>query len=295
MTRRGWALFLLLGGVWGLPYLLIRIAVREISPELLVFVRTAGGALLLLPVVVARRELVPVLRRWKTVLLYTVVEIAIPWVLLFNAERHLTSSLTGLLIATVPIAGALLAVATGTDRLDGTRSAGLALGILGVVALVGFDVHGSSLWAAATLAVVAVGYALGPWLLAHRLSDLPGMGVVAVSLAMGAVLYAPAAALSLPSRPLSASVVASMALLTVVCTVVAFVAFFALIAEVGPMRTTVVTYLNPAVAVVLGVGILGEPFGLATGLGFALVLAGSYLATRSLRPAVPDLATVAEP
>jgi len=288
-------LFLLLGGVWGLPYLLIRIAVREVSPPLLVFVRTAGGALLLLPVVAARRELLPVLRRWRTMLVYTVVEIAIPWVLLFQAERHLTSSLTGLLIATVPIAGAVLALATGTDRLDVTRTAGLLLGMTGVAALVGFDVRGSSLWAAASLAVVAVGYAVGPWLLAHRLSDLPGMGVVAVSLAMGAVLYAPAAAVSLPTRSLSASVVVSMVTLTVVCTVVAFVAFFALIAEVGPMRTTVVTYLNPAVAVVLGVGVLGEPFGFTTAVGFALVLAGSFLATRPLRNRSSEIATVAEP
>ena len=295
MSRRAWALFLLLGGVWGLPYLLIRIAVREVPPPLLVLVRTAGGALLLLPVVAVRGELVPVLRRWRTVLVYTVVEIAVPWVLLFEAERHLTSSLTGLLIATVPSFGAVLALATGTDRLDVTRSAGLGLGILGVVALVGFDVHGSSLWAAMSLLVVAVGYAVGPWLLAHRLSDLPGMGVVAVSLAMCAVLYSPAAAFSLPTRSLSMSVVVSMAALTVVCTVVAFVAFFALIAEVGPMRTTVVTYLNPAVAVVLGVGVLGEPFGAATGIGFALVLAGSFLATRPLRAGAGRVAAVAEP
>lgn len=295
MTRRGWALFLLLGLVWGLPYLLIRIAVREISPPLLVFVRTGGGAVLLLPLVAARRQLVPVLRRWKPVLVYTCVEICIPWLLLFNAERHLSSSLTGLLIAGVPIAGAVLAIATGTDRLDGTRATGLALGILGVGALVGFDVHGSNLWAAASLVVVAIGYALGPWLLAQHLSDLPGMGVIAVSLAMGAVLYAPAAALTLPRRSLSASVVTSMAGLTVVCTVVAFLAFFALIAEVGPMRTTVITYLNPAVAVVLGVTVLGEPFGVGTGVGFVLVLAGSYLATRPLRQRAAEVVTVAEP
>ena len=283
MSRRGWALFVLLGVVWGLPYLLIRISVREISPALLVFVRTAGGAVLLFPLVAGRGTLRPVLRRWRAVLLYTVVEIGVPWYLLFNAERHLTSALAGLLVAAVPLVGALLALATRSDRLDGTRALGLLLGLAGVAALVGFDVHGSSLLAALSLTGVAVGYALGPWLLSRRLSDLPGVGVITVSLGMCALLYAPAAALDLPRHQLSASVVASMVALTVVCTAVAFVAFFTLVGEIGPMRTTVVTYLNPAVAVVLGVSVLGEPFGLSTGMGFALILAGSFLATRPLR------------
>lgn len=301
VSRRGWILFVLLGVIWGLPYLLIRVSVREVSPAFLVFVRTAGGALLLLPFVAARGELRAVLRRWRPVLVYTVVEIGVPWFLLFDAERHLTSSLAGLLIAAVPLVGAVLAVATGTDRLDRRRAAGLLSGAAGVAALVGFDVHGSSLFAALSLGVVAVGYALGPWLLSRYLSTLPGTAVVTVSLGMCAVLYAPATAFELPSRALSASVLASMVTLTVVCTAGAFVAFFALVGEVGPMRTTVVTYVNPAVAVVLGVSVLGEPFGVGTGIGFALVLAGSFLATRPLRPARPDegdvgaVAAVAEP
>lgn len=304
MSRRGWVLFLLLGVVWGLPYLLIRISVREVTPAFLVFVRTAGGAALLLPVVIARRELAAVLRRWRAVLVYTVVEIGIPWYLLFNAERRLTSSLAGLLVAAVPLVGAGLALVTGTDRLDRTRAAGLLLGLAGVAALVGLDVHGSSLLAALSLAGVAVGYAVGPWLLSRRLSDLPVVGVITVSLGMCALLYTPAAVAELPSRSLSRSVVLSVVTLTVLCTAVAFVAFFSLVAEVGPMRTTVVTYLNPAVAVVLGVGVLGEPFGLSTGIGFALVLLGSFLATRPLRAGHtrnatgrcgPEVPVVAEP
>ena len=272
--------------------MLIRISVREVSPPLLVFVRTAGGALVLLPLAALRGELVPVLRRWRPLVAYTCVEIGVPWLLLFSAERRLSSSLAGLLIASVPIAGAVLALCTGSDRLDRRRAAGLVLGLLGVVALVGFDVHGSSLPAALSLAVVAIGYALGPWLLAQRLSGLPGIGVIAASLALCALLYSPAVVLALPTRPLSGSVVASMATLTVVCTAVAFLAFFALVSEVGAMRTTVITYVNPAVAVVLGVSVLGEPFGVGTGVGFALVLTGSFLATRPLRTPVP---VVAEP
>src|SRR5579884_797367 len=137
VSRRGWALFLLLGVVWGLPYLLIRIAVREVSPELLVFIRTAGGALLLAPFALRRGELGTVWRRIGPLALYTVVEVGVPWFLLFGAERHLSSSLAGLLVAGVPVAGAVLAVATGTDRLDRGRITGLVLGLAGVGALVG--------------------------------------------------------------------------------------------------------------------------------------------------------------
>ena len=148
---------------------------------------------------------------------------------------------------------------------------------------VGLDVAGSNLLAALSLGVVAIGYTLGPWILAKYLSQLPGIGVVTCSLVLCAVIYAPIAAFSLPSRPLSFSVVASMATLTVICSAVAFVAFFALIGEVGAMRSNVVTYVNPAVAVLLGVSILGERFNAGIAVGFVLILSGSFLATRPLR------------
>jgi drug/metabolite transporter (DMT)-like permease len=282
MTRRGWALFIAVGVIWGLPYLLIRVSMREVTPAFLVFVRTGGGALLLAPFVVRRGALTPLLSRWKPLVALALVELAVPWWFLFDAEKKITSSLAGLLVAAVPIAGAVIARVTGTDRLDRRRAAGLGLGVAGVAALVGFDVGRSDMWAASSLLVVVVGYALGPWILARYLSDLPGPSVITAALALCAIVYAPLALLQRPQHALSAPVLASMAGLTVVCTAVAFVAFFALIAEVGAMRSTVVTYLNPAVAVLLGVTVLGEPFGVATGVGFVLVLAGSFLATRSL-------------
>lgn len=285
MTRRGWVLFVALGIIWGLPYLLIKISVREISPVFLVFLRTAGGSLLLGPIAIATGAVRPILRRWKPLLVYTFVEIVVPWLLLFNAERKLSSSLTGLLVAAVPLAGAALAVATGSDRLDGRRLAGLLLGLGGVAALVGLDVSGSSLLAALSLGGVAIGYALGPWVLARHLSDLPSLGVVAGSLVVCAVLYAPLAAFEVPHRALSASVIESVVALTVICTAVAFLVFFALIGEIGPMRTTVITYVNPAVAVLLGVSVLGERVGAGTAVGFVLILGGSFLATGSLRNA----------
>ncbi len=166
-------LFVALGVIWGLPYLLIKVAVREVSPALLVFVRTGGAALLLAPVAFRAGSLRLVLARWRPLIVFSFVELVVPWYVLFNAERRLSSSLSGLLVATVPLVGALLAVLTGTDRLDRRRSAGLALGFAGVVALVGFDVQRSDLGSALSLVLVAVGYAAGPWIIARYLADVP--------------------------------------------------------------------------------------------------------------------------
>jgi drug/metabolite transporter (DMT)-like permease len=283
MTRRGWILFVSLGIIWGIPYLLIKVAVREVSPVFLVLMRTGGGALLLLPIAAVRGELRPLLRHWKPLAAYTISEMGLPWLLLFNAERRLPSSLTGLLIAAVPIVGALLAWLTGSDHVDPRRITGLLIGIGGVGLVVGFAVGGSQLVAALSLLGVVVGYAIGPWVLARYLADLPPLGVVAGSLALCAVIYAPIAAFQLPSRPLTASVTESIVALTVVCTVVAFLVFFALVGEVGAMRMTLITYVNPAVAVLLGVTVLGEHFAATTGVGFVLILTGCYLATRPSR------------
>lgn len=291
MSRRGWLLFVALGVIWGLPYLLIKVAVREVSPTLLVLMRTGGGAVLLVPVAAARHALRPLLTHWRALLAYTTAELGIPWYLLFTAERRLSSSLSALIVAAVPLAGAILARATGTDHLDARRLTGLLIGFGGVGVLVGVDVGRSDLLAALSLGGVAAGYALGPWILSHHLSDLPAIGVVAGSLTLCAVVYSPLAAFALPSGQLSASVVWSVIGLTLVCTVLAFLAFFALVAEVGPMRATIITYVNPAVAVLLGVSILGEGFGPATGAGFVLILAGCFLATRHS----PVPAPVAEP
>jgi drug/metabolite transporter (DMT)-like permease len=273
-------LFGALGIIWGLPYLFIRIAVREVSPTLLVLIRTGGGALVLVPLALWRGDLKPVLRQWKPLVVYTLVEIGVPWFLLFSAERHLSSSLAGLLIATVPLIAALVAWLTGTDRVDRRRFAGLLVGIAGVGVLVGFDVGRSDVGAALSIGVVATGYALGPWILSRYLADLPGIGVMAASLTVCAVGYLPLGLLELPTRMLAASVAGSVVALTLICTALAFPVFFALIGEVGAMRTTVITYVNPAVAVLLGVAVLGEHFGLTTGVGFALILIGCFMATQ---------------
>jgi drug/metabolite transporter (DMT)-like permease len=266
--------------IWGIPYLLIRVAVRELSPATLVFARTGLAALLLVPIAAARGELRPLLRAWAPLVAYTVAELAVPWLLLARAETKLTSSLTGLLIAAVPLVGAAITSLSGShDRLDGRRWLGLLVGLAGVAALVGLDFGSVGTVPLLEVCAVAVGYALGPLILSRRLADQPALGVVAASLALTAIVYAPIAAFELPSAWPAFKVTASVVTLAVVCTAVAFLLFFALIAEVGPVRATVITYVNPAVAAVLGVAILGERFTLGMGVGFALVLAGSVLAT----------------
>src|SRR3954451_12278608 len=279
MSRRGWLLFATMGLIWGVPYLLIKVAVGSMPPASLVFYRTAIAALLLVPVAATRGQLRPLLSKWKPLLAYTVAELAIPWLLLSNAERRLSSSLSGLLIAAVPLVGAVLGWATGGERLGPRRITGLLVGLGGVAALVGLDLGRGDVSALLQMAVVAVGYAVGPWILARHLSDLPGLGVVAASLGLTALGYLPAAIVQLPGHWPPANVITSVLILAVLCTAIAFLLFFMLIDEVGPLRATVITYLNPAVAVALGVLLLHEPFTVGIVVGFALVLAGSVLAT----------------
>jgi len=289
MSRRAAAMFAGLCVVWGIPYFMIKIAVTEISPFVLVLARTSLAALILLPLALSRGALPPVLRRWRPLLVFTAVEIAIPWFLLADAERHLTSSLTGLLVAAVPLVSVGLALLRPDgDRLGPVGLAGLLVGMLGVAALVGLDVQGAQVGAVVEMAGVAVGYALGPLILSRWLADTPGLGVTTASLAICALVYVPLAALTWPDRVPSGKVLASIVGLAVVCTSVAFLMLFELVGEIGPVRATVFTYVNPAVAVAAGVLLLGEPLTPATVIGFLLVVAGSVLATRRRRTPEPS-------
>lgn len=298
MSRRDWLLFAAMCIIWGIPYLLIRVAVRDVPPGSLVFARTALGALLLVPFALSRGALRPVLRRWRPLLAYTAVEVAVPWLMLSDAETKLSSSLSGLLVAAVPLVGVLIArIQRSDDPVDLTRATGLLLGIGGVVALLGLDlgeVHARPL---VEMATVVICYALGPAILSRYLSDVPGIGVVVLSLAATAVVYLPIA-MADPPRHLPADAIWSVIGLATICTALAFVLFFALIAAIGPARATVITYVNPAVAVLLGVLLLGERFTVGMAVGFPLILAGSVLAARRRQPraGVEKVSTpVAEP
>lgn len=284
MTRRATVLFVAMCVIWGVPYLMIRVAVRELAPSALVLGRTGLATLLLLPIAAVRGELRPLARRWLPVLAFAAVEIAVPWLLLARAEQRLSSSLTGLLIAAVPLVGALITTFTGERERHGARRwTGLLVGLAGVAALAGLDVHGASVVPMLEIGAVAVCYAIGPIVLSRWLHDAPPLGVVAASLAASAVVYAPIAAFSLPQTWPSSHVTLSVVGLAVLCTAIAFLLFFALIAETGPVRATVITYVNPAVAAILGVAVLHEAFTRGMAIGFALVLAGSVLATAPTR------------
>lgn len=289
MSKRGAVLFVAMGLIWGVPYLLIKVAVRQVSPVDLVFFRTAIAAVVLVPIAIARGELRPLVGRWRPIVAYTLAELSVPWVMLSTAEERLPSSLSGLLVAAVPLAGVPVALALGRfsspspapgDRERFTRrgALGLLLGLAGLIVVLGFDIHTSELGSVAMVAVVVVGYATGPAIVARWLGDLPPLGVAAASMLLCAVGYAPWALTHLPAR-LDGDSLASVVTLGLVCTALAFVVFFALIAEIGAVRATVITYLNPAVAVALGVVFLGEPLGAATLPGFVCILAGSWLAT----------------
>lgn len=282
MTARGWFLFSLMGVVWGIPYLMIKVAVEApLSPSFVVFTRCAVGAALLLPFAV-RGLLTTVRSHWKPLLAFACIEIIGPWFTLTDAERHLSSSTAGLLIAGVPIVGVALARFFGdTERLGARRVTGLGLGLAGVGVLTVPHLTGGDARSMAEVLVTVVGYATAPLIAARHLKDVPSLQLTASCLALAAVVYAPAAGVTWPSSMPSTSVLLALAGLGVICTAVAFVAFLELIKEVGPTRSTVITYVNPAVAVAAGALFLGEELTAGVGVAFVLILAGSVLATAS--------------
>jgi drug/metabolite transporter (DMT)-like permease len=281
VTRRGFILFALLSVGWGIPYLLIKIAVRQLDPTMLVFTRMGLAALILLPIAAARGDLRPVLRRWRPLLVFAVAEMVVPQFLLGTAEQKLPSATTGLLIAAVPLAGVGVAFLLGRpERLSGLNWLGILLGMTGVATLVGFSVSGSDVGAYVEVLLVVIGYALGPAILAKWMPDVPGTGVMALGFTISAVVYAPVVAVTRawPAAWPSTSVTVSMVLLAAVCSAGAFSVMASLVAEVGPVRATTVTYVNPAVALIAGALVLGEPVGPWSVAGFALILAGCFLA-----------------
>jgi drug/metabolite transporter (DMT)-like permease len=283
MTRRDWTVFGAMCVIWGVPYLLIRVAVSDLAPGTLVCLRTGIGGLILVPFALATGGFAPLLRRWRPLLAFAAVEMAAPWFLLSDAERKLSSSLTGLLIAAVPLVGVLIARLTRSDEhFDALQLTGLAVGLVGVGLLLGLDVGQVSAGPLLEILVVVICYAVGPVIMARSLADLPSIPVACASLLVVAVGYLPYAALR-PPTDVRANAWWSVLALAAVCTALAFVLFFALIAAIGPARATVITYVNPAVAVLCGVAFLGEDLTAGILVGFPLILAGSVLGARTGR------------
>ena len=294
MSTRGWALFAAASVIWGIPYLFIKIAVDEISPSVVAWSRLALAAAVLLPVAWKLGALRGLRERWRILTVFAAVEMAVPWPLLGFGEVHISSSLAAILVATVPLFVALLATRFDpSERPTLTRFVGMLIGLAGVVALVGIDIGGKrdELLGALAILVVAFLYAIGPMIVKRRLSDVDPLGPVAASLGIAALLVTPLALATLPDSTPSADTFASIAVLGLVCSALGFLVFFRLIAEIGPGRATVITYVNPVVALALGVLVLDESVTTGVVVGLLLILAGSWLSTDGRLP--PGLAGLA--
>lgn len=289
MSRRALVLFLILAAAWGVPYFFIKVAVAEVTPATIVLARTLIGAVILVPLAWWRGELLPAFREWRWVLVFAVIEMMVAWWLLSSAETHVSSAFTGIMMAAVPLVGTLIARVRGDRTVThSSRLLGLAIGTTGVAALWGLDLLEGHISVSALLMLltVAVCYAVAPAISAEKLAHVPGLGVAALSIAMVAVVYAVPGLVQLQGRTVSSGTALSLVGLGVISTALAFAIFFPLIAEIGPVRMTLVTYLNPAVALILGVLLLDEPFTVGIAIGFPLVLLGSWLAGRTHTPVV---------
>jgi drug/metabolite transporter (DMT)-like permease len=247
----------------------------------LVFARTAPAALFLIPIALYQRSFGSLRGAWRWLLAYSIIEFGIPWFFMGSAERHLTSSLTGLLVACVPlVAIGLSRIVHPDEHISRRRVLGLVVGTLGVVCLVGLDVHGDSFWWIGAMLIVICGYATGPMIISLRLGHASGVAVVAGSVSVVALIYAPWGLTHWPSH-ISSETLLAVTGLTLLCTIAAFLVFFELIKEVGPSRTVVITYFNTAIAVLIGTIALGEPLTVGILIGFPMIVAGSILATSS--------------
>ncbi len=290
MKPRVWVAFATVAVLWGLPYFFIKVAVGEVSPSVVAWARLVLAAALLLPVAASRGAIGPVLRRWRWGLALAVTYYAVPFTLIPIGETYIPSSLTAIIIAFVPITITLISLPV--TRPSRVAVAGLGTGFVGVALLVGVDVGGRprELIGVACILAVTLLYAVGPLIIARRLGGLDAIGTTAATTGAGALMLTPLALAQWPARVPSGGVLAALVALGVLCTAVALTAYLFVIQQAGPSRASVVTYINPAIAVLVGVVVLSEPLTVSALAGMALILAGSYLATTgrtAARPARP--------
>ncbi|MDP9795809.1 drug/metabolite transporter (DMT)-like permease [Catenuloplanes nepalensis] len=287
MNRRAWILFLAVSLLWGMPYLLIKVAIEDLSPLAVVFGRLAIAALVLLPLAAARGTLRALRGRVPIIAMIALVHIVGPFLLITYGEVHISSSMTGLLIAVEPAVIALLMLRT--EPLTPLRIAGLGLGFAGVAVLVGTDLSGDrlGLLGAGMVLLATLGYAVATMLVQRHASDVPPVALTAGTTTISSLVLLPFALFALPAEPVRPVSWAALIALGVLCTALALLAFYGLIAEIGAARAGLVTYVNPVVAVLLGVVLLSEPVGAGTVAGFALIATGCWLSTRPSRPAAP--------
>jgi len=293
MTRKSWIQFGFVGFLWGIPYLLMKVAVADIPPPLIVAGRTLIGAAILIPIAIHKKTFMDAIRGIKYVLPYAFLEMVGPWILITNAEKEISSGLAGLLVATVPIFATIFTSMRGDHSVwQPKRIFGLIVGFIGIVALVGIEsITGTSNPKAIAMVILAaILYAYAVLMVTSNLPGVDGIAINGVAMAITSLFYLPISIFMWPSNPVSLNAIAALVALGVFSTAIAFMLFFIVIVEIGPARGSLTTYVNTAVAVVLGIIILNEPITLGIIVGLPLVVLGSYLASRKT-----ELAVIAEP
>ena len=295
MSWRGWTAFVALGIIWGLPYFFIKLALQDVSPLILAFSRVVLAALILMPIAWHRGALRSLGNHKMAICAFGLVEFAIPFSLISLGERWISSSVTGILIAMVPLSIALIQRFFGIrEALGAWRVFGLVVGFVGVAALLGTgSIAGSLGWAGVGCMLLAtMCYAIGPLIIQRHMHGLDSIGPLAASLVVAALILVVPAVMEFPSRLPSPMALLSIAVLGTVCTAVAMLLMFYLVRHAGASRASVITYINPVVAALLGVWVLDEHLGIGGFIAFALILLGSWLATRGSVAGSSSKATV---
>lgn len=291
MSRRGWGLFSLVGVLWGVPYLFMKVAVEELSTPVIVFSRVLIGALVLIPLAVYKKTFIPALKYWKYILLYSILEMVIPWTLITNSQRDLSSGVVALLVATVPIWATFFAHYSGdTTAAHRTRVFGIGIGLVGIALIVGIESLSdvNNIFSLLSVLLAAFSYAWAVNMITSKAPDASGVAINGIAMAMSTVIFAPFALSHLPENAPTAPALLSTIGLGVICTAIAFWVFFKVLDEIGAARASLVVYPNTAIAVVLGILLLDEQLTLAIAIGLPLVLIGSYYASR--KPVAPVIA-----
>lgn len=284
MSRRAYFHFAVSGLFWGIPYLLMKVAVEDIPPAVIVCGRVLIGAAILIPIAIHQKVLMDAIRGWRYVLPYAIFEMMIPWILITNAEKKISSGLAGLLIATVPIWSTIFASMSGDKSVwHSKRLAGILVGFVGLIGLVGYEsiFGGSDLLSIAMMQVTAMSYSFAVNMISVKLPDVSGIAINGLSMVFTSIVYLPFMINQWPAaETVSAEAALSLIALGFFCTALAFISYFIVMKEIGPARASIVTYVNTAVAVVLGVLILSEPLTIGIIIGLPLVMIGSFLASR---------------
>ena len=291
MSRKGWALFGLVGVLWGVPYLFMKVAVEELATPVIVFSRLFIGAVVLIPLALHQKAIRPALKYWPYIALYAILEMVIPWTLITNAQKALSSGVVALLVATVPIWATLFAHHTGDSTASHrTRIFGIAIGLVGITFLVGFETLNDvgNIRSLIQVLIASVSYAYAVNMITRKTPGISGIAINGLAMLLSTIIFAPFALTHLPTSSPSTNAVLATVGLGVICTAFAFWVYFLVLDEIGAARASLVVYPNTAVAVVLGIFLLDEKITLAIAIGLPLVLVGSYFASR--KPEAPVIA-----